>query len=339
MKINHKVNLLHVLFVSILIYMSILVQSGCSEKKTASTIHHSFQISNGYFSGTLHDNISNKQRHGSGFTPLSHHLYPNRNIYHDDAVGLNFEHIMNGTAADFSISHLTPRKDSCLINRLSDSSASVIHPAEYSSWYIDSKMTYTLKGKNYIDLEFVATPRKDKFPLGYVGFMWASYMNRTIDRRIFFRGLNKNQGDWVAFGEDITDSFETGTIAYYKSKPLPYEKDAKTLNIIEHPHKKFILPFYYGLVHGSGNVESKNDTMVYIMMFDQKETIRFAMWNFIRNSEGEADTHSPAWDWQYVIQNPELNKEYRYRARIVYKPYAGRADIIKEYKNWVGLEH
>ena len=75
--------------------------------------------------------------------------------------------------------------------------------------------------------------------------------------------------------------------------------------------------------------------MVYIMMFDQKEPIRFAMWNFIRDAEGNPDTHSPAWDWQYVIRQPVLNKEYGYRARIVYKPYVGRKDVIDEYEGWL----
>jgi hypothetical protein len=138
----------------------------------------------------------------------------------------------------------------------------------------------------------------------------------------------------MAFGEDIEDGFETGTIAYYGVEPLRYENGTKTLNIIEYPRKKFILPFYYGLVHGSGGIECEEDTMVYIMMFDQKEPIRFAMWNFFLNSDGIPDTHSPAWDWQFVIREPQINREYNYRARVVYKPYSGREDIKEEYANW-----
>ena len=67
-----------------------------------------------------------------------------------------------------------------------------------------------------------------------------------------------------------------------------------TLNVIEHPQKKFIFPFYYGLLHGSGRVDSPADTMVYIMMFDQTVPIRFAMWNFIKDQDGNPDTHRPA---------------------------------------------
>ena len=46
------------------------------------------------------------------------------------------------------------------------------------------------------------------------------------------------------------------------------------------------------------------------------------------------DTHSPAWDWQFVIREPEIDKEYGYRARVVYKPFSGRKEVREEYVNW-----
>lgn len=288
---------------------------------------------NKYFSGTLHNNASNRKRQGSGFNPLVLKFFPNQNVFRDDAVGLNFEHIMNGSAKDANICMFTPRKDSCFLFQVSDSSALIIHKAKESSWNMDSEMKYTLTGKNYIDLDFKVTLREDKFPLGYVGFMWASYINNAVDRRLYFWGMEKNSKTWVAFGENTKTGFETGTVAFFNTDSLVYEKDTKTLNLIEDKNKKFILPFYYGLVNGCRG-ECKNDTMVYIMMFDQTGPIRFAMWNFFRTGDGKADTHSPAWDWQYVIRSPQLNKEYGYSARIVYKPYAGRKDVLKEYEAW-----
>jgi hypothetical protein len=298
-------------------------------------IADSVNISNGFFTGILHNNNSNKHRQGSGFNPLTHYLYPGQNIYRNDAVGLNFEHIMNGSAADALISMFTPRKDSCFISMTDDSTASIIHIAGQSSWQIESEMVYRFSGKFYLDLNFTVNLTKDKFPLGFVGFMWASYMNCSLDRRIHFIGSNHGVEEWMLFGEDTETGFETGTIGYQLSGHLPYEEGAKTLNIIEHPQKKFVYPFYYGLVHGSGNVNSVQDTMVYIMMFDQNEPIRFAMWNFFKNSNDQPDTHSPAWDWQYVIRSPKINEPYGYRARVVYKPFSGPEDVVQEYQKWL----
>lgn len=295
---------------------------------------HSVKLFNQHFSAVLHDNISNKKRQESGFNPLTFISNPNSNIYRDDAVGLNFEHIMNGAAKDADKCMFTPRKDSCFIRQYSDSSAAIIHKAKDSVWDIDSELKYTLNGPHYIDLEIKAVLRKDHFPLGYVGFMWASYMNSAVDRRIFFIGNENGKKEWIAFGEDTENGFEVGTVAYFECDSLQYEKETKTLNIIEDKHKKFVLPFYYGLTTCPGT-EGKQDTMVYIMMFDQKEPIRFAMWNFFRNDKGEPDTHSPAWDWQYVIREPELNKEYGYKARVVYKPFCGREDVVEEFNTWI----
>ena len=95
----------------------------CNKNSETGIKSHSLQISNRYFKGILHDNISNKKRQGSGFTPLTHYLYPGQNIFRNDAVGLNFEHIMNGTAIHADISMFTPRKDSCRIEQKNDSSA------------------------------------------------------------------------------------------------------------------------------------------------------------------------------------------------------------------------
>ena len=65
------------------------------------------------FRGVLHDNDSNRSRQGSGFTPLELKDFPNANLFRDEAVGLNFEHIFNGAKKQHAISMFTPRRDPC----------------------------------------------------------------------------------------------------------------------------------------------------------------------------------------------------------------------------------
>ena len=65
------------------------------------------------------------------------------------------------------------------------------------------------------------------------------------------------------------------------------------------------------------------------------------MWNFFRDETGNPDKHSPARDWQYVIQNPKIGESYGYRARVVVKPFQGTQQIWQEYRRWsedVGVE-
>jgi hypothetical protein len=91
------------------------------------------------------------------------------------------------------------------------------------------------------------------------------------------------------------------------------------------------------LVDGDGDPGTQDDTMAYVMMFDQSETIRFALWNFIKNVAGERDPHSPAWDWQFVVRNPEPGRTYSYRARVLYVPFVDEEQIKRHYEDWLAL--
>lgn len=269
---------------------------------------------------------------GAAFKPLEHADFPGQDLYRDG--GLNFEHIMNGAAADEKINWFTPRRDTHYIVSNSVSSATVIHEASESTWGIESQMTYTMSDGDAIDMEFRVKLHENRFPLGYVAIMWASYMNRTRGRNIRFYGELNGRPGWVSFGEDTEDDFETGTIAAADVPRLPYEPESATLNVIEDEQKQFIYPFYYGLVDGDGDLTTTDDTMAYIMMFDQCESIRFAMWNFIEDDNDNPDPHSPAWDWQYVIKNPIIGQWYSYRARMEYTRFINAEDILRRYRDW-----
>lgn len=274
---------------------------------------------------------------GAAFHPLKHTDFPDQNLYRDG--GLNFEHILNGTTADEKINWFTPRLDTHHIVSNSASSAAVIHKASESTWGMESQMTYTMSGGDAIDMEFRMKLHENRFPLGYVGFMWASYMNRTKGRNIRFYGELNGQPGWVNFGEDTEDDFETGTIAAVGVPKLPYEPESAILNITENEQKRFIYPFYYGLVDGDGDLTTTVDTMAYIMMFDQCESIRFAMWNFIEDDNENPDPYSPAWDWQYVIKNPIIGQWYSYRARMEYTRFINEEDILRRYRDWSKLSN
>lgn len=289
----------------------------------------------GNLSGRLLDNVANFERSGSGFNPFFHSAYPGKPIFRLEYVGLNFEHIFNGAAADRELSMFTPRKDPCEIIRATSDTATLRWPAESSAWRIGCEMTYRLSAPNMLDMVFSATPTVERFPLGYVAFMWAGYMSRTRERAIRFFGRAGEQEGWIAFGEDLTEGFETGTVSFDTLPDLPHEEGAQTLNLIENPTKKFLKPVYYGLLDGDQDLETDEDTLVYILMFDQSEPIRFSLWNFIRDSEGRPDPHSPAWDWQFVIRNPEVGKTYRYRARLVIEPFDGQESVARRYSEWM----
>jgi hypothetical protein len=292
----------------------------------------------GGFTGKILDNIANTAGSGAGFRPLISDRFPGRNIFRNNAVGLNFEHVLNGVAADRAINRFTPRTDRCVLYQHSERSVSVVHKAVDSTWDIESEMRYTLAGEDAIDLEFSVVTGENRYQMGYVAFMWASYLSGARDRCIYFPGECDGREGWVAFGESRGESVETGTVAAVGVPPLRFEDGADTLNVIESRRKIFSLPVYYGLLDGDGDPATVEDTMAYIMMFDQAENIRFAMWDFTRGEDGKTDPHCPAWDWQYVIRAPVMGATYSYRARLVYKPFIDRDDVMEEYKRWRGRD-
>lgn len=294
-------------------------------------------LSNESLSGWLLDNEGNAGHDGGGFNLLSHADYPGRSFFRDHMVGLNFEHIFNGATDDKDISMFTPRREpNILIKHPDKKSATLRWEAEQSSWKIDCAMTYSFAEADAIDMKFSATPRQEKWPLGYLAFMWASYMGRSVERPIHFWGTDGKKEGWMAWGEETDDAqgFETGTVAYVGMEPLPYEAESQTLNIVEHPKKQFLLPFYYGLLDGDHDLNSTGDRLAYIVMFDQTAPIRFALWNFIKDADGKPDPHSPAWDWQFVIHDPVVGKAYGYRMRVVVEPFTSPEAVLARYRAW-----
>jgi len=291
-------------------------------------------VNSASFEGVLHDNLSNKKRQGSGFTPLIFKSYRGLNLFRDDAVGINFEHIFNGTKEQNDISMFTPRHDPCELKQFSSRRFQIHWPNNGSKWGMEARMDYDFSKEDYVDLVFECIPTRDLYSKGFVAMMWASYMNRAIDRKIRFWGKEGDRTGWVAFGERKGKRFEVGTVSNAGVEDLPYEGGAETLNLIENSEKKFITPFYYGLIDGDHDLKTTDDRLLYLVLFDQTESIRFAMWNFIKNNAGNPDSHSPAWDWQYVIRNPEVGMSYGYKARVVVKPFKGIEQIWREYQTW-----
>jgi hypothetical protein len=324
------------LTVALLIALPSLAVSAEAGRAVNGNLANEIFLSNATLSGWLLDNKGNAGRDGGGFNLLSHVNYPGRSFYHEKMVGLNFEHIFNGTTVDKDISMFTPRREPNYLLKKGARKATLHWPAEESSWGVDCTMTYAFADTDAIDMEFTAVPRRKKWPKGYLAFMWASYMNRTVERPIHFWGTQGGKKRWLSLGEDTDDAqgFETGTVAHADVAPLPYEPESQALNIIEHPGKRFVHPFYYGLIDGDHDLSTTDDKLAYILMFDQSEAIRFAMWNFIRDTDGNPDPHSPAWDWQYVIRDPQIGKRYGYRMRVVVTPFSSHHDVLARYQAW-----
>jgi hypothetical protein len=83
-------------------------------------------------------------------------------------------------------------------------------------------------------------------------------------------------------------------------------------------------PFFYGLFRD----------MTVILMFDRTEGIRFTHSPSGGGTNTERQTTNPAWDFQYVIPKYDVNIDYGFKGRLVYRPRCSREDVLKEFETW-----
>jgi hypothetical protein len=84
-------------------------------------------------------------------------------------------------------------------------------------------------------------------------------------------------------------------------------------------------PFFYGLFRNH----------MLILMFENSPRFRLTHSPSGGGANSAQQTTNPAWDFQYIIPQYEVNREYQFRARLVYRPRGPRSAILQEVDNWL----
>lgn len=261
---------------------------------------------------------------GAGITKLCDAQHPWSPVF--ETINLNFEHVLNGDFEDRRRQCFTPRHDPMRVEVFSPAQAAVAWPAETASWAMDCRAVYTFPDGPFVDVAFEVTPRADEAPLGYLAFMWASYMDKALSPEIRFPGPG---GGWSAFGE-MGDAGrpQTGTVARDGVSPLALSPEFPAFNLVESGSVRFSRPFYYGLVDGDGFAATRDDPMALVMMFRETDETRFALWNWGERNE------TPAWDWQWVLRTPKIGVKQELRARMAYLPFESDGAVQSLFDAW-----
>ena len=245
------------------------------------------------------------------------------------SAGLNFEHIISGHASRSNM--FTPRHGRFDLYRLPDGASGVlVRRREDCPWDVSSTLRYTVVEPHSVDVEFRAVPRsKGLFGArGHAIFFFASYMNDVAEVPIQFRGVERAGADetWIAADapEGHPDWNRGGTYRHLDATPLEYDHDDAKLNSWSYEWPRYTRPFYFG--------RTARD-MVYLILFDRARTvedeIRFSLFTFKLPGKKR-----PAWDFQYVVHRVEEDREYGFRARLIWKPWVSREDCLAEYERW-----
>lgn len=257
----------------------------------------------------------------NGVWSLVHRSEPAK-LFVPTVAGLNFEHIFDGDKRDADGSHgkvfFEPRHAPMTFKKISDAEAE-LHQPPTPTFHLESWTRFTLLAPHYLDMTFRCEPTQHAFAHGYIGLFWANYINAPEDKSIYFRG----GGNWQQLCTQRHN--DESTVRHRDDKiDLKFSAGMSDALFKNLSPLRFDEPFYYGLF-------CKH---IAILMFDRSEGIRFTHSPSGGGLNKELQTSNPAWDFQYLIPQYEVKKEYHFRARIVYRERCSRDDVRREFETW-----
>ncbi|MBI3119585.1 MAG: hypothetical protein HYZ00_12900 [Candidatus Hydrogenedentes bacterium] len=243
-------------------------------------------------------------------------------------AGLNLEHFFDGRPRSPESSVFFEPRHAPMTFKQIDDKTSELHQPETPVYGVESWTRFTLRDPYYVDMDFRCVPHKDVFQGGFFGVFWASYINAPEDKSIFFlqSGDVQTPGQWVQMCTQ-KHGVQSSVLAADDNQDLAFEATGDVLYANLSP-LRYSAPFYYGRWRGQ----------VLIFIFQPGPVIRFAHSpSGGGNTEDKSDTN-PAWDFQLIVPDYEIGKEYGLKMRLVCKPWVDREDVLNEVRKYLAAK-
>ncbi|MDB5310396.1 MAG: hypothetical protein JWO38_4598 [Gemmataceae bacterium] len=282
--------------------------------------HDTFTV--GDLTAVIGDNDAQGQHRAgyNGLWSLTHKTEPT-NLFVPIVAGLNFEHIFDGETVDppgKTAIFFEPRNAKMTLRKLSAAGAELYQPPT-PTFHLESTSRFTLREPDIIDLDFRFTATQHAFKRKYLGLFWASYINAPDDKSMYLRGKNL----WLQHCPPAHNA--VSTVAHERDAfELTFAKDHRDCLYKNLSPVRYDVPLFYGLFNKH----------IFVMMFDRSDGLRLTQSPTGGGVNTAAQTTNPAWDFQYVLPTYEVNKEYRLRARAIYRERCPREQVLKEYESW-----
>ncbi|MFN0053115.1 MAG: hypothetical protein ACKV0T_13095 [Planctomycetales bacterium] len=295
----------------------------CGAAPDGATATHAI-LQAGDLTAVIGDN-SAEGEHRAGYNGVwsLQHASSSRNLFVPAVAGLNLEHIITGEQLDDGKVFFEPRHAPMSFRQLGDAEAE-LHQPPTPTFHVESWTRFRLVAPHYLDMSVRFVAHQPVFSRGYLSLFWASYLNAPADKSMYFLGgLDGQSRLWTQFctqwhNDQSTvrhrnDSFEMTFPAG--------SRDALFKNLSRF---RFDQPFFYG----------NHDDLVWLVMFDRAAGIRLTHSPSGGGANAPLQTTNPAWDFQFLVQQPEVLKEYGFRVRTVLRPRCAREELLAEFQRW-----
>jgi hypothetical protein len=264
-----------------------------------------------------------KGEHRAGYNGIWSltHKTESTNLFVPTVAGMNFEHIFDGQTLDppgQSDIFFEPRKAKMTFRKLSATEAELHQPAT-PTFKLESTTRFTLREPDAIDFSFAFKATQHVFRRDYIGLFWASYINAPEDKSMYLRGKNL----WLQHCTPAHNAMST--VVHQDDKfEMTFAKDHRDTLYKNLSPLKYELPLFYGLFKKH----------ILILMFDRTSGLRLTHSPSGGGANTAAQTTNPAWDFQYVLPRYEVNTEYGFKARLIYRERCSREQVLKEHDSW-----
>ena len=282
----------------------------------------------GDLTAVIGDN-SSEGEHRAGYNGVwsLRHAAGTRSLFVPALAGLNLEHIVTGEHLDGDNKlFFEPRNAPLSFKQLSESEAE-LHQPPTPVFQVESWARFRLVAPYYLDMTFRCMAHQPVCPRGYLALFWASYINAPADKSMYFLGgLGGQPNTWTQLCTQWHN--DQSTVRHREDTfEVTYAPGSRRDTLFKSISRlRFEQPFFYG----------NFDDRIWLVMFDRASGIRLTHSPSGGGANAALQTTNPAWDFQFLIEKPEVMKEYSFRVRTVLRPQCSRAELLAEFQKWKG---
>lgn len=303
---------------------SAAAMAGLSTVGRAAETLSSVTLRAGDLTAIIGDNSAGEgQRAGYNGVWSLRHAAGTRSLFVPGIAGLNLEHIVTGEHLENGDTFFEPRRAPMSLRQIDDDCAE-LHQPPTPTFHIESWTRFRLVAPHYLEMDFRCRAHEPVFPRGYLSLFWASYINAPEDKSLYFPGgLDGQRGFWTQFCTQWHN--DQSTVRHRDDHfEMTFPDGGRDTLFKSLSRLRYDEPLFYGHF----------DDLMWLVMFDRSEGIRFTHSPSGGGVDANLKTTHPAWDFQFLIQQPEVARDYGFKVRTALRPRCSREEVLSEFERW-----